>query len=147
MNKIILTNTEASLPNGKVVLLRLMKSQPPKGYSFTGIVCNESCFINTSVDVVFTHEIKVPYPLKTPLGIREGWAWSKYYSMYFYKVDIPEYPLPNLNSHVFLGLKWQSPVTMPADAIRRWFTIGSVGCEERNGKYYWILKGEIHGTE
>ncbi len=119
-----------------VKMMRPLKKQPPDGYKFKKIPDyhsyigkNNALFIN--IDVKYgggTYRIPLQYPVGTRLGMRETWAEKWYHAPgntwmgYRYKADYTPHELSNTkyqkNSFMF---KWQSPVTMPYKAIRRWF--------------------------
>jgi len=135
----------ASLKDGaRWAFIRLLKEQPPEGYELSLLTpainlkhCKAYEFIeeiaNTTPRFNLWH-IDCPYQPGT-IGLRVTWGITWVYKNdsfnglpyhgyrweYIYKAD---YPQNEYGNH-----KWETPATMPADAIRSWLDIDKIGCK------------------
>ncbi len=149
MKTIILTNEEAKqvtdLPaNGELVIVRVMKPQPPEGWVKEGKVDVNSfgesyCFfVDPNAEVgqhpkegqVFFKSYHAPYAIGQRLDVRETWGSR------VYKVDgsvamcAPKYVYKSRFDERFLSLvDWQSPATMPAEAGEKEVVMEGIECK------------------
>jgi len=138
-----LTNDEATMlankkSGDKIVLLRVMKEQPPERAEVHNH--HSELYYVTSDEPDYWNPLLCPYQVGL-FGLRETWRphgksicpphWSveyKFPNHYGQKVTIHYEEPPEWMLKVHNFITWRSPATMPEDAIRSWLNVQEIGC-------------------
>ena len=127
-NTIILTSDEAKRCEvGKEFsFIRLLKEQPPDDIPHSEMLFKEKMAFSEEQEPYSAVFIPLQYPVGAKLGVRETWAWHycKPFGVQRKTVIFKDQVKP-LGINLIQNYKWQSPATMPAEAIRKHIIVES----------------------